>query len=720
MSEKHLLEIREYDFTDEMFDDIKENHFVKSLWPLVYILSDDSSKQAYVGETTDALSRLKTHLKHNRKRTLKTARLIMSDKFNKSATLDIESNLIKYFSADGKFTLLNGNLGLANHSYYQKQDVYWEIFKSLWSELKAEGVVNESIDTINNSDLFKYSPYKTLTPDQREGLISIIEALLQADTKTVLVEGGAGTGKTILATYLFTILHTEIDDLDLSEFKQEDGNFINLVLKLKENYTAPKTALVIPMASFRKTIKKIFANIRGLNAGMVIGPAELKNDKFDIVVVDESHRLRKRVNLGAYFGAFDAVNKKLGLKKDLGDEFDWVLKQSSKSIFFYDPGQSIKPSDVNGDKFRDLQNTHLTKNVKLISQLRAKGGNDYVSYIDRLLKCELGSSETQFISDSYELILYESLDQMIEEIKHRDRLFGLSRLVAGFSWPWISNQRGKEDAHDIAIGNTKLRWNGTNLDWVNSANAINEVGCIHTTQGYDLNYAGVIFGNEISYDPESRKVIIKPENYYDKNGKHKDLSPDALKEYVSNIYKTLLLRSIRGTFVYVCDPALRDYFKQHLVTKADPEIEVKNDSVEIDITVPSPYQEDIIKVPLYDSVGCGEFMYAESICEDFVNVPSWLIKPGAKYFALRTRGDSMNELGIDDKDIILCQKNYQATSGSNAVILVGEDATLKKIKYEKDGLVLIPRSSNPEHKITKLTHESDDFKVLGVFVCKLE
>lgn len=719
MTEKSLLEIKKYNFTNSLHKEIESNHFVKNCWPLVYILSDDSTMHAYVGETTDALSRLKTHLKNTQKSTLKTARLIMSDKFNKSAALDIESNLIKYLAGDGKFTLLNGNMGLANHTYYQKQEVYWEIFKTLWSELKAEGIVSSSIDKINNSDLFKYSPYKTLTADQRMGLVEIILALLDQETKTILVQGGAGTGKTILATYLFTILHSDLDDLDLTEFDEEDQDFISLVRNLKEKYPAPKAALVIPMANFRKTIGRVFANIRGLRTSMVIGPAEIVKNNFDLLVVDESHRLRRRVNLGAYFGAFDKVNVKLGLPRLTGDEFDWVLKNSSKNIFFYDISQSIKPSDVVNSKFEDLKSSESTLNIILQSQLRSKGGNDYVSYVDRLLKVKLGSSDTEFKSTDYNFTLFESLEEMISEIKQKNELFGLSRLIAGFSWAWISNKAGREEDHDIVIGDTKLRWNGTNTDWVNSSNAINEVGCIHTTQGYDLNYAGIIFGNEISFDAQLKKIIIRAENYHDKNGKQNIHSPDELQEYILNIYKTMLLRSIKGTFVYVCDPALRDYFKEHINTKAFEKI---NGSEVADIIVEpvlSPYIGSIVAVPLYDSIGCGEQMYADSQSNDTVDVPSSIIKEGAKYFALRTRGDSMNILGIEDGDIILCQKNYQASSGSNAVVMIGDDATLKQIKFEKDGLVLIPKSTNPEHKIRKLTQSDEAFKVLGVFVCKL-
>ena len=104
------VKINHYDFENSLFEDFNTNHFAKDLWPLVYILSDGDTKTAYVGETTDAYSRMGTHLKHRAKSKLTSVHLITSEKFNKSATLDIESNLIKYMSGDNKFTLLNGNL----------------------------------------------------------------------------------------------------------------------------------------------------------------------------------------------------------------------------------------------------------------------------------------------------------------------------------------------------------------------------------------------------------------------------------------------------------------------------------------------------------------------------------------------------------------------------------------------------------------------------------
>lgn len=145
-----------------------------------------------------------------------------------------------------------------------------------------------------------------------------------------------------------------------------------------------------------------------------------------------------------------------------------------------------------------------------------------------------------------------------------------SRLIAGYSWEWVSKNK---NVHDIVIDEIKLKWNSVSNDWVNSTNAINEVGCIHTTQGYDLNFTGLIFGNEISYDKKKNEIVIKQENYFDRNGKQSISDPNDLKNYIINIYKTMMLRGIRGTYVYVCDKSLREYFSEH-ITK----FEIKNQS----------------------------------------------------------------------------------------------------------------------------------------------
>jgi len=557
----YSLQIQHHEFDNELSDKIKLNRFISDLWPLVYIISDGYNREAYIGETTDAVSRMLAHLKNDKKKRLSMVHLITSEVFNKSATLDIESNLIRYFSGDGSFTLINGNLGIANHSYYQKNEIYWDLFKDLWKRLRKEGLAKNSLEFIDNSDLFKYSPFKALTAEQMESIILVMQALLDQEKNTIVIEGGAGTGKTILATYLFKLLNSDLDLFTFREFGDKTLEILELAEKLKNKYPNPQMGLVIPMSSFRQTIKKVFGNVKGLNAKMVIGPAEVADKSYDILIVDESHRLRKRVNLGAYFGAFDKVNEKLKLNKLQGNELQWVLKQSKKQILFYDVNQSIKPSDVDAENFNNLKSKKSVVVHRIKSQFRVAEGTDYVGLVNNLLNHKNNLVSKQYHFKNYEFYLFGDLGQMIQQINERNIEYGLSRLVAGYSWKWASKNGAQ---YDIEIQGLQLKWNSVNTDWVNSSNAINEVGCIHTTQGYDLNYTGIIFGNEISFDEKKNTIRIVEENYHDKNGKNSIEDPNQLKEYILNIYKTLMLRGIRGTFIYACDPGLYEYFKKYI------------------------------------------------------------------------------------------------------------------------------------------------------------
>ena len=182
-------------------------------WPVVYIINND--EEAYIGETTDASIRTNQHLANNVRRGLRNLNLIGDEMFNKSSILDLESFLIKYMSADNRFKLQNGNGGLQNHNYYQRQ-LYTEKFREIWSQLKLKGLVKHDLRMIENSDLFKYSPYKSLTIDQYMIVSSILSDLANLVNKnkpgTFVVEGGAGTGKTILGVYMLKLLMQAKDE----------------------------------------------------------------------------------------------------------------------------------------------------------------------------------------------------------------------------------------------------------------------------------------------------------------------------------------------------------------------------------------------------------------------------------------------------------------------------------------------------------------------------
>lgn len=728
MSLNNVFEVKRYDFNSNLFNEFQNLHYAKDLWPIVYILSDGAIKEAYVGETTDTYARMNSHLKSNAKNKLSSVHLITSEKFNKSATLDIESNLIKYISGVGQYKLINGNVGLANHNYYQKKEVYWDIFKSIWDKLRAEGVSKHSIDYIDNSDLFKYSPYKTLTSEQRSGLLVILNNLLNDEYKNFVVEGGAGTGKTILAIFLFKLLNTNNEDFNFKEFGEDETEFVELIKNLKNKYPSPKMALVVPMSSFRNTLKKVFKNIKGLNSNMVIGPAEIAKEKYDIVVVDESHRLRRRVNLGAYFGAFDNVCEKLNLDRYICSELDWIQLQSNKSILFYDENQSIKPSDV---KKRDFDLIKLKKNTKvesLKSQFRVKGGNDYVKYIDNILNCSVPTQSEMFNSKEYEFVLFDSISDLVSQIKLRESENGLSRLIAGFSWPWIS--KNDKSLYDIKIEGEELQWNRVADDWINSPNAINEVGCIHTTQAYDLNYAGVIFGNEITYDKEKNEIVILKENYFDRNGSVGISDIQDLKSFIINIYKTVMLRGIKGTYIYVCDKNLREYLSKH-ITKFKPEkptlILPKSNVI--------PY---LNSVPIYDlKVAAGSFSELQTVSDcEWVEIPT-RYKPSTDLFACTVIGESMNKV-IPNGSICLFRK-YSGGSRNGQIVLVehnniqdpdfGSRYTIKEYRSKKkieedqwshESIILKPLSYDSAYnEIIIDPDELSQLKVIGIFECVL-
>jgi len=255
-------------------------------------------------------------------------------------------------AGDHKFFLQNGNDGLSNHEYYDREK-YTTKFESLWEDLKKMGLVRRSLIEIKNDDLFKYSPYKALTEDQLYVADSLLRNLSIKEKTTNVVSGKPGTGKTILATYLMKRI-------------SEDKNLKRLSF-----------GLVVPMTSLRKTIRKVFKEVNGLKASMVLGPNDVVKKHYDILLVDEAHRLRRRNNITNY-KAFDDINKELNLDKFSGNELDWILLNSKHQIFFYDENQTVKPSDIRKSNFEDINPTKYN----LVSQLRVKGGNEYIESVE--------------------------------------------------------------------------------------------------------------------------------------------------------------------------------------------------------------------------------------------------------------------------------------------------------------------------------------------------
>ncbi|MCV0335888.1 DUF2075 domain-containing protein [Microbacterium sp.] len=542
-------------------------------WPVVYVIEGDpqrSSPGLYVGETVSAATRMRQHLAGSKKNeSLESIRVVVDHTFNKSVCLDLESHLIRWFSGDGQYRILNGNDGLTDAQYYDRA-LYRESFRDVFEALRAEGLFSRSIPQIENSDLFKLSPFKALTDDQGIAIMDILEGLLEdlqnpGARSTLVVQGNPGTGKTIIAIFLMKLL-ADIRDYQDHDDVEPDSMFSEFfVPENRELLKTLRMALVIPQQSLRESVKKVFKKTPKLDAAMVMSPFQLgeSDEAYDLVLVDETHRLGQRANQasGVQNKKFREINEALfGSDDPRYTQLDWIKARSKHQLLLVDGEQSVRPHDLSpaalNAEISGAKDAH--RFFRLTTQMRVQAGADYVEFVRALLRDEAPSLPDL---GEYELRLFDDLGDMRDAIRRKDAEVGLSRLVAGYAWDWVS--RKNSDAFDIELDGERLRWNGTDKDWINSNGSLEEVGSIHTVQGYDLNYAGVIIGPDLRLNPVTGRIVADRENYRDKKGKEntghlKDaFGDDDLLTFIRNIYGVLLTRGMRGTYVYVCDLPLR-------------------------------------------------------------------------------------------------------------------------------------------------------------------
>ncbi|MBQ3366435.1 MAG: DUF2075 domain-containing protein [Acidaminococcaceae bacterium] len=525
-------------------------------WPIVYIFYNE--KSAYVGETLDAIRRTNQHRQDNNFIDFTDVCYISDKTFNKSVILDLESFLIKYMSADGSKNLINGNEGIVDHNYFYRE-AYIDDFKDVWNNLMRKGIVSKTLQDIENSDIFKYSPYKTLSSEQYSGLYEILKWLAIVNTKSekslVEVMGGAGTGKTILAVYLLKLLvdlsSSSISNKSELRFYREIfaelgiGDIQKIISKLSD-LKSEKIGFVVPMGELHKTMKEVFKTINGLNPEMILTPNQVaKSDiKYGLLVVDEAHRLYWRKHLPGYLNVeFDKANK-IMMKEDFTKdnnqaytELDWIIKKSRLQIIFYDEYQRIRTADIPRFKLEEICKPRLAKKIELYSQMRCKGGNGYYEYVKKVLEgVNLDFRDHKRI-ENYCLSTVDSLEELFSIINGLNNESNLCRVLVG---PIASHK------DTPIIDGHVLRWD-------------KDIFSIHTIQGFDLNYAGVIFGEDVYYDKDKRCICINSNKLTDKF--MKSSGEEWKRQFELNLYLILMTRAINGTFVYAVDDNLREYFR---------------------------------------------------------------------------------------------------------------------------------------------------------------
>ena len=542
-------------------------------WPVVYTISNQT--EIYVGETVNVATRLGQHLMSPSKQHLEHVQIINHRKFNKSVCLDLESQLIKYFAADGKHRVLNANAGITEANYFDRE-TYRESFEELFQSLVEEGMLSRPIPEIVNSNLFKFSPFKSLNSEQALALTGVLEKLIEdiggRTNESIVIEGDPGTGKTIVAIYLMKLL-SDLPRITLAEAAEQESMFSDFfnfpTQQLFQNF---KMAIVIPQQALRKTISDVFAMTPGLSKSMVMSQFDVgvSDEYFDLIIVDEAHRLGRRANQpsAAQNIKFREINEKLFGQDSLeATQLEWIKAKSKHQVLLLDVAQSIKPADLpillTEKLIADAKKSNC--HFPLRSQMRVEGGNDYIDFIGRLLS----DSPVRLNSfGPYEFKFCESFEELKQLVDDRERVFGLSRMLAGYAWDWKSKK--DKSAIDIELEGHKIQWNQTITDWVNSPTSPREMGSIHTIQGYDLNFAGVVIGRDLSYDPISGRIAFQRDSYFDTKGKEDNpklglkFSDSELLAYVINIYRVLLTRGIKGTFLYVVDENLREHLRRSL------------------------------------------------------------------------------------------------------------------------------------------------------------
>ena len=392
------------------------------------------------------------------------------------------------------------------------------------------------------SSVLKGNKEFVLIDDQKviyeEALRIGINAHIHNEKSVLIVEGGPGTGKSVLAINLL---------------KQ----FLNR--SLNSFYVTKNSA---PREVFKAKLK--IDKMSGLN-NLFKGSGsfyDCEPNSFDVLIVDEAHRL----------------NKKSGLFSNLGEnQIKEIINSSMFSIFFIDENQRVTLKD-NGSideikKYAKYYDAGIYK-MDLKSQFRCDGSDGYLAWLDNTL--EIRETANFDLDSKYDFKVFDDPNELRRVIEEKNNINNKSRLVAGYCWNWISEGKNKTDVYDITIPEYDfgMSWNlGNSQTWAIDPESVNEAGCIHTCQGLEFDYVGVIIGDDMRYENEhivtdytkraktdqSLKGINKvaKEQGQDEANKIADL-------IIKNTYKTLMTRGMKGCYVYCANDELKEYFKKNL------------------------------------------------------------------------------------------------------------------------------------------------------------
>jgi DUF2075 family protein len=532
--------------------------------------------------------------------------------------------------------------------------------------------------------------------------------------QVLIVEGGPGTGKSVVAINLLVELTRQ-----------------KLVTKYISKNAAPRA---VYKSKLTKSMKR--SNIDNMFGG-TSSFVDCDANVFDALIVDEAHRL----------------NLKSGIYSNLGQNQALEILNASKfSIFFIDNDQRIHVKDIGEsaqiEKWANLEGC-VVKKLSLESQFRCNGSDGYLAWLDQSL--QIRETANMLLSqEDFDFRVYSDPNEMRLAIEEKNSINNKSRIVAGYCWDW-KTKTGKAP-YDIEIPefDFRMKWNLTQdgSTWIIAENSIKEAGCIHTCQGLELDYVGVIVGDDLSCADGVIVTDVSKRSGNDNSIKGlktliKNNPVEGLKmadRIIKNTYRTLMTRGMKGCYIYCCDETLAEYFREKILVtdnqKLNKYLEAEKTDEPVDLRIELEVNDDAKYVdflPFYSlKAACGafgEYQVVEGL--GWVKVEG-VGKLSRGMYVVRAVGKSM-EPTIPDGSLCVFKANVSG-SRNNKIVLVqhsdhfdaenGGGYSIKKYTSEKifdqetgewmhEQIILKPLNS--EYKPIVLDPEGD-FMVVGEFV----
>lgn len=405
------------------------------------------------------------------------------------------------------------------------------------------GKIRPSVKLIDAvGSLFKGNEYFTLIDEQKVLYEKLLHAPITDEKQVVIINGGPGTGKSVLS---FNLLYG--------------------MLKRRKN-----VVLSAPNAAFRDVmtkrlqqagLKKKTKNPLDTMAlhSIITGSSSffgLESSIYDVVIVDEAHRLKDK-KAYQYYG-----------KNQIED----IINASRYSIFFVDDTQAIRLEDIGSCRNIKAAAKKFHASVSEYTmdvQFRCSGMPGYINWVDHTLHIKDTANFDSWDTDIFTVELCDSPHDVFAKVKEKDNQGFQARMLAGYAWKWTKKGNPDGQVADVIIEehDFAMPWNprSARTTWAIDPTGLHQIGCIHTSQGLEFDYVGIIIGKDLQYDPKEKLLFASWEHYKDVAGKKglKD-NPVQFDRLVRNIYRILLTRAMKGCFIYCHDHNLQEYLRHCL------------------------------------------------------------------------------------------------------------------------------------------------------------